>query len=60
MKTFVIKTKEEWEMDVEYYVEAETEEEALRTFKEEDNYISVDENFAATLDQKIVKVEEDK
>lgn len=60
MKTFVIKTKEEWEMDVEYYVEAETEEEALRTFKDEDNYTSVDENFAATLDQKIIKIEEDK
>lgn len=59
MKTFVVKTKEEWEMNVEYYIEAETEEEARKKFKE-DGYFDVDENFSATLDQKIIKVEEDK
>lgn len=55
MKQFVIKTKETWEMDVEYYLEAESEEDARKKFESGEYDVDADDQFVATISSKIEK-----
>lgn len=59
-KSFVFIAKEQWEMEVEYYINADTEEEARKAFEKGDDgdYVDVEETFVTTISQELKSVEE--
>ena len=59
MKTFIFKTKEIHELDIEYYVNAESEKEARKKYEAGD-CVDIDENFVATVSLDLISVKEQK